>query len=379
MKLVLNEELQFLKDTASNFAKDKAPVSHLRKLRDEDHPNSWDKGLWNEMVELGWTSILIPEKYGGSEFGLAGISVVLQELGKTLVPSPLFATGVLGVTSINQMGSESQKEELLGKILEGKLTTALAIDEGSHHEPANTELAAEKNNDGWVLNGEKVFVIDGSSADLLIVIARTSGNKGDAQGLSAFIVDPNSKGINRRKVPTADSRNYANISFEDVTISAEEILGEADGASDQIQKVLDFGRIAMSAEMLGNTEEAFAITLNYLKERKQFGVLIGSFQALQHRAAKMFCEIELTKSAVIAAMHAADENSNELERLSSLAKFQAGTTLHTVSNESIQMHGGIGVTDEYDIGFYLKRARVAEQIFGSSTYHKSRYADISGY
>jgi alkylation response protein AidB-like acyl-CoA dehydrogenase len=142
---------------------------------------------------------------------------------------------------------------------------------------------------------------------------------------------------------------------------------------------LDFGRIAMSAEMLGNTEEAFAITLNYLKERKQFGVLIGSFQALQHRAAKMFCEIELTKSAVIAAMHAADENSNELERLSSLAKFQAGTTLHTVSNESIQMHGGIGVTDEYDIGFYLKRARVAEQIFGSSTYHKSRYADISGY
>ncbi len=227
MKLVLNEELQFLKDTASNFAKDKAPVSHLRKLRDEDHPNSWDEGLWNEMVELGWTSILIPEKYGGSEFGLAGISVVLQELGKTLVPSPLFATGVLGVTSINQMGSESQKEELLGKILEGKLTTALAIDEGSHHEPANTELTAEKNNDGWVLNGEKVFVIDGSSADLLIVIARTSGNKGDAQGLSAFIVDPNSKGINRRKVPTADSRNYANISFEDVTISAEEILGEA--------------------------------------------------------------------------------------------------------------------------------------------------------
>ena len=198
----------------------------------------------------------------------------------------------------------------------------------------------------------------------MIVIARTSGNKGDAQGLSAFIVDPNSKGINRRKVPTADSRNYANISFEDVTISAEAILGEIDGASDQIQKVLDFGRIAMSAEMLGNTEEAFAITLNYLKERKQFGVLIGSFQALQHRAAKMFCEIELTKSAVIAAMHAADENSNELERLSSLAKFQAGTTLHTVSNESIQMHGGIGVTDEYDIGFYLKRARVAEQIFG---------------
>ena len=163
-------------------------------------------------------------------------------------------------------------------------------------------------------------------------------------------------------MPTADSRNYANISFEDVTISAEDILGEVDGASDQIQKVLDFGRIAMSAEMLGNTEEAFAITLNYLKERKQFGVLIGSFQALQHRAAKMFCEIELTKSAVIAAMHAADENSNELERLSSLAKFQAGTTLHTVSNESIQMHGGIGVTDEYDIGFYLKRARVAEQI-----------------
>ena len=185
--------------------------------------------------------------------------------------------------------------------------------------------------------------------------------------------------ISIKKVPTADSRNYANFEIKDLNLTSDDLLGNVDDASDSIQKVLDFGRIALAAEMLGNTQEAFDVTIQYLKDRKQFGVPIGSFQALQHRAAKMFCEIELTKSAVMAAMNAADESSNQMERLSSLAKYQAGQTLHLVSNESIQMHGGIGVTDEYDIGFYLKRARVAEQIFGNTSFHQSRYSDISGY
>ena len=213
----------------------------------------------------------------------------------------------------------------------------------------------------------------------MIVLARTSGNSGELAGLTLFILDSNSDEINRIKLDMADSRNYANIEFNDVKCSEKNVLGAVESGGEVVERILDIGRIAMAAEMLGNAESAFETTIEYLKQRKQFGVLIGTFQALQHRAAEMFCEIELTKSAVMAAVHGADENSNELQRLSSLAKTMAGETLHLVSNEAIQMHGGIGVTDEYDLGFFIKRSRVAEQIFGSSMYHTERYANLSGF
>jgi len=379
MKLILSEEQQFLKDTAQNFARDKTPVTHFREMRDSENNQCWDDAIWKEMVELGWSGILVPEKFGGSEFGMAGISVIMQELGKTLTPSPILSTSVLGVSTVDMLGSDEQKSNFLPKIVSGEITTALAIDEGNHHNPFDVETTANLEGDHWVLNGNKVFVIDGASADIILIVARTSGKARESNGISVFAANKDAKGLNISKISTADSRNYANLEISDLKLEQSTLLGEQDLAGETIEKILDLGRIAISAEMLGNTEEAFEVTVNYLKERKQFGVQIGSFQALQHRAAKMFCEIELTKSAVIAAMHAADENSNELERLSSLAKFQAGETLHLVSNEAIQMHGGIGVTDEYDIGFYLKRARVAEQIFGTSEYHQARYANISGF
>jgi len=379
MKLILTEEQQFLKDTAKNFVRDKTPVTHFREMRDSENSQCWDDAIWKEMVELGWSGILVPEKFGGSEFGMAGISVIMQELGRTLTPSPILSTSVLGVSTVNMLGSDEQKSNFLPKIVSGEITTAFAIDEGNHHNPFDIETTANLKGDHWVLNGNKVFVIDGASADIILIVARTSGKAQVSNGISVFAANKDAKGLNISKISTADSRNYANLEISDLKLEQSTLLGEQDLAGETIEKILDLGRIAISAEMLGNTEEAFEVTVNYLKERKQFGVQIGSFQALQHRAAKMFCEIELTKSAVIAAMHAADENSNELERLSSLAKFQAGETLHLVSNEAIQMHGGIGVTDEYDIGFYLKRARVAEQIFGTSEYHQARYANISGF
>ena len=379
MKLILNEEEQFLRDTAKNFAEERSPITHFRSLRDNNDPILWDKDLWSEMSKLGWPGIMIPEKYGGSNFGISGICVVLQECAKTLTPSPLFATGVLGAFSIKTYGTDEQKEKYLPSIASGDLTVSLAVDESSHHNPYETELSAKKNNNNYLLSGKKVFVIDGASSDLLIVLARTSGNKGDSTGLTLFLVDSNQVGINKVKLEMADSRNYANITFENVDVPSENILGDPEAGGEAIDNILDIGRIAISAEMLGNSEAAFETTLDYLKQRKQFGVLIGSFQALQHRAAEMFCEIELTKSSVMAAMRAADEGSNELQRLSSLAKTVAGETLHLVSNEAIQMHGGIGVTDEYDVGFFLKRARVAEQIFGSSKFHTERYANLSGF
>ena len=379
MKLVLSEEEQFLKDTAKNFADERSPISHFRSLRDNNDPKLWDKDIWSEMVKLGWPGILIPEEFGGSNFGVTGIGVILQECAKTLTPSPLFATGVLGAYAITQFGNDDQKSSYLPMIVSGEITTALAIDETSHHEPSKTEMTAKKNDSNFILNGKKIFVIDGASADILIVLARTSGVKGDSTGLSLFILNSDTSGIKTKKLDMADSRNYANISFNEVIIDESSLLGDLETAGETVESILDIGRIAMSAEMLGNAESAFEITLDYLKQRKQFGALIGSFQALQHRAAEMFCEIELTKSSVMAAMRAADENSNELQRLSSLSKTMAGETLHLVSNEAIQMHGGIGVTDEYDIGFFLKRARVAEQIFGSAKYHTERYANLSGF
>ena len=379
MKLILTEEQEFLKDTAKDFAQERTPVTHFRSLRDNKDENLWDKDIWQEMVNLGWSGILIPEEFGGSDFGVAGISVILQECGKTLTPSPLFSTGVLGAYAISNFGTQEQKEKYLSKIVSGEITTALAVDESSHHDPCKTLFKAEQKGNDFLLNGKKTFVIDGASADVLIILARTSGKSGDLAGLTLFIVKSNVDGIKKIKLDMADSRNYANIEFNDVECSNKSILGALESGGETVERILDIGRIAMSAEMLGNAESAFETTIDYLKQRKQFGVLIGTFQALQHRAAEMFCEIELTKSAVMAAIHGADENSNELQRLSSLAKTIAGETLNLVSNEAIQMHGGIGVTDEYDLGFFIKRSRVAEQIFGSSTYHTERYANLSGF
>ena len=379
MKLILNEEQQMLRDSAKDFAENRTPVNHFRSLRDNSNAQNWDKDVWQEMVDLGWSGILIPEEFGGSDFGLAGISVIMQEVGKTLTPSPLFATAVMGASAINTFGTQEQKAEYLPKIAAGKITTAIAIDEESHHAPFNSIAQAELVGDEWVLNGKKKFVVDGASADILIVLARTSGVKGDKAGLTLFIVDANHTGVEIIKTDMADCRNYANIVLDNVTISKDALLGDQESGGEAIDKVLDEGRIALSAEMLGNSEAAFEMTLNYLKERKQFGVLIGTFQALQHRAAEMFCEIELTKSAVMAAMQGADENNNDLQRMASLAKSIAGETLYLVSNESVQMHGGIGVTDEYDIGFYMKRARVAEVIFGGANFHQERYANLSNF
>ena len=379
MKLILNEEQQMLRDSAKDFAEQKTPVSHFRGLRDNKDPLNWDKEIWKEMVDLGWSGILIPEEFGGSDFGLAGISVIMQEVGKTLTPSPLFATAVLGASAITSFGTQDQKSKYLPLIASGEITTALAVDEESHHAPANTITKAELVNDKWILNGKKKFVVDGASADVLIILARTSGAKGENTGLTLFILDANAKGVEVIKTDMADCRNYANIVLNNVAVDKTAILGDRESGGEAVNKILDEGRIALASEMLGNSEAAFEMTIDYLKERKQFGVLIGTFQALQHRAAEMFCEIELTKSAVMAAMQGADENNNDLQRMASLAKSIAGETLYLVSNESVQMHGGIGVTDEYDIGFFMKRARVAEVIFGGANFHQERYANLSNF
>ena len=379
MALLFNEEQQYLKDTAKDFVQKNAPINHFRELRDSKDETGYSKELWKQMAELGWAGILISEEYGGSDFGMMGMGGILEETGRCLVPSPLFATALLGASLIGLGGKADQKKDLLPKIAKGELTTAFALEEGSRHTPYRISTTAEKKGKDFVLNGKKTFVLDGHSADLIVLAARTSGGIEDQSGISLFLIDPNSTGLQRKRTHMVDSRNASEIHLKGVEVSETKLLGELDAGFSIIEEVLERGQIGISAEMLGNTLEAFDITLEYLKERKQFGAVIGSFQALQHRAAVMFAEIELTKSSVMGALNAVDENSNDRSRFASLAKFKAGETLHLVSSEAVQMHGGVGVTDEFDIGFFLKRSRVAEQIFGSSDYHLDRYATLSEY
>ena len=379
MALILNEEQQSLKDIAKEFLQKNAPVTHFREIRDTNNELGYDEVLWKEMVNLGWSGILIPEEYGGFDFGMVGMGSIFEEMGKTLTPSPLFATGVIGASLISLGGNDSQKQTLLPKIVEGSLTTALALEENNRHSPNVISTSATKSGENYEISGEKTFVIDGHSANLLIVAARTEGSIDDESGITLFMLDPKTDGLEITKTSMVDSRNSAQVKLRNVVVSSSDILGGLNNGSGILENVLDRAQIAISAEMLGNASQAFQITLEYIKERKQFGAVIGTFQALQHRAAEMYSEIELTKSSVIAACNAVDENSNDLKRMASLAKFKAGETNHLVTNEAIQMHGGVGVTDEYDVGLYLKRARVTEQIFGNSEYHIDRYATLSDY
>ena len=379
MSLLLNEEQQFLKDTAKEFLQKNAPISHFRNLRDSKDETGYSKEVWKQMAELGWTGILISEDYGGSNFGMMGLGGILEETGRTLVPSPLFSTALVGASFIELAGNENQKKEFLPKIVSGDLTTAFALEEGPRHSPTNISTLAKKEGKSFKINGQKTFVLDGHSADTLIVAARTNGEINDSVGITLFIIDKDTKGLTVNRAHMVDSRNASEIKFKDVEVNENSILGDLNAGYSVIEEVLDRAQIGLSSEMLGSALEAFDRTLEYLKERKQFGSVIGSFQALQHRAAIMFTELELTKSAVVGALNAVDENSNDRGRFASLAKFKAGETLHLVSNEAVQMHGGIGVTDEFDIGFFLKRSRVAEQIFGSSDYHIDKYAKLSEY
>lgn len=376
MPLVLNEDQNMLKDSAKSFCTDNTPITQLRSLRDENDESGFDRNTWQQMVELGWTGITVPEDFGGLGFGYMGLGVVMEECGRTLTASPLFATAVLGTTAVVEGGSQEQKSELLGQVVAGELLLALALEETPHHSPYGAETKAEKSGDGYRVSGSKKFVLDGHVADKIVVVARSSGSAGDRDGLTLVLVDRASSGVTVTRTIMADSRNAANIEFD----GAEGvILGEEGKGADVLDKVLDAGRILIAAEMLGGVQECFERTVEYLKTREQFGVPIGSFQALKHRAAQMFCEVELSKSVVLEALSALDEGSEQTAELASLAKARLNDTYNLVSSEGVQMHGGIGMTDEYEIGFFMKRSRVCEHTLGSSAFHRDRYGVIQGY
>jgi acyl-CoA dehydrogenase len=377
VQLVLTEDQELLAKTAVDFVAERSPVSRMRALRDANDPTGFSRELWKEMAGLGWVGIPFPEDVGGAGMGLAELVVVLEALGRSLAPEPFLSTVLLAGGALRRAGSPAQRERWLRPAVEGSAILALA-----HQEPDNryavrqVATRAERDGAGWRLSGEKVQVLDGQAADVLVIPARSAG---DADDITLFLVSPDAPGLRVERQARIDSRGVARLVLDGVAAGVDDVLGAEGQGGELLESVVDDATVGLCAEMLGSMSEALERTLTYLKQREQFDVPIGSFQALKHRAARMFVELELSRTAVMAAARALDEASGEAERLVSLAKARCSDAAMQIANEAVQMHGGIGMTDEHDIGFYLKRARVAELTFGDAVWHRDRWARLGGY
>jgi alkylation response protein AidB-like acyl-CoA dehydrogenase len=379
MQLVLNEEEQLVRKSAAELLADLAGPGVLRKLRDSKNPQGYSAELWQQMIELGWPGVLISEQRGGLGLGHVAMGQIIEQAGCALASSPLFATAIVGASALTLAGTKQQKAELLPAVALGKLTLALALDETPRHDPTRIAIIATPSGGAYQLNGFKSFVVDGAVADQLIVAARTSGEPGANHGITLFLVPRKANGVEVSRTPMVDSRNAADIRFANVTVAADQILGTVDQGFATLDAVLNIANAHLAAELLGIASESFRRTLEYLKDRKQFGVAIGSFQALQHRAAILWTEIELCKSLVIRALRGLDDSPENAGLLTSMAKAKLCQVAELATNAGIQMHGGIGMTDQFDMGFFLKRARVAQALFGDQRFHLNRFARLSGY
>jgi alkylation response protein AidB-like acyl-CoA dehydrogenase len=365
-----SEEQTLLQEAARGFVQDRMTTAHARAVRDSQSADGFDRAMWAEMAAMGWMGVLIPEEHGGSDLGYVGLGVILEEMGKTLAPAPLHSTALIAASALAMGGGRAQKQAYWPKIAAGELIAALAVDEGPHHHPDVPQTRAERIGESYRLSGRKTYVADGHVADLMLVVAD------DGEGASLFLVPRESEGVTITPIATLDSRGAADISFENVTLELEARLG----GHELVNQVLDRARIGLAAELMGLAQSAFDQTADYLKTRTQFGQLIGSFQGLQHRAAKMLVDLELTRSCVMAALAALDTGAEDkkIAELASLAKARAGETAHIVTNEMIQMHGGIGMTDAHDAGLFIKRARVLEHLYGGASFHRDRFATLAG-
>ena len=376
---VLSDEQIVVKEQARAWVAAEAPVARFRAMRDSGAEYGFDKAAWGAIAQLGWAGILVPEEFGGSAMGHLTFGIVLEETGRQLVASPLLASGLVGASALLLGGTRAQQQAWLPRIADGSAVVTLAVDEGPRHAPERTALRAQKSGAGFRLSGKKVHVLEGLAADAFVVAARTGGAPGETAGISLFLVEASAKGVARQRIHTADSRGYAHVELTGVEVGPDALLAALDDGFDVLDATLDRGRAGLAAEMLGSAAQAFDMTLEYLKTRVQFGQIIGSFQALGHRAAALFTELELTRSCVEAALQSTDKGGVDVAQLCSLSKAKAGDFVHHMSNELIQIHGGIGMTDEFDAGFYLKRARATEAALGNQAFHRNRYATLLGF
>ena len=379
MTLLYSEEQRLLADSAREFLAARSPVSHQRALRDERREHGFDPHLWQDAVALGWSAIPFPENLGGLDFGCMGLGPIFESIGHNLSASPLLSSVVLSGSLLHLQGSALQQDVWLSAVISGECRMALALDERPRHDPQHVGLTAEPRGPGYCLDGHKYFVIDGVGADAYLVAAHAGDAHTPDQGISLFLVPADTPGLTVSALPLIDSRNHAQVRFEQVQVGPEALLGEIGSAWPALNTALDRGRVCLAAEMLGMAQKLFDMTLEYLKTRVQFDVPIGSFQSLQHRAAQLYVELSLARSAVMAALAALDDpalSEVERQRLASLAKWKTGAMAIRVANESVQMHGGIGVTDELDVGLFLKRIRVAQACLGDADFHCERYATL---
>jgi len=383
LALVLTDDQAMVRDSADAFFAGEAPVAGLRALRDSSDATGFGRGLWVKMAEMGFAGVLVPEAHGGAGFGYVAAGLVQEAIGRNLSLSPLLSTAILAATALVRGGTPEQQAQYLPQIASGERLFALAADESARHAPSHIVTRAQASGNGFKLNGRKGFVLDGHVADTLIVAARTGGGDNDTAGITLFLVDAKAAGVVTTRRSMVDSRNAAAVALTDVQVDGADVLGTIGGGWAVLERVLDAGRACLAAEMLGVAGESFTRTVDYLKQREQFGVKIGSFQALQHRAAHLFCEVELARSATLRALVALDSadpaDDAQVPLFASLAKAKAGEVAKLATDEGVQMHGGIGMTDDFDIGFFMKRARAARETFGDLAFHGDRLASLMGY
>lgn len=379
MPLYHTEDQAMLAETVTGFIGDEGAIkTQLRRLRDAADPAGYDPALWKQFAELGLTGICIAEADGGLGLGHVEAGIVLREIGRNLTPSPFLSTAVIGATALGA-ASDDVKGRYLPGIIAGETVLALALDEGAKHRPERIALKAERAGNGFRLTGRKDFVVHGATADALIVAARTSGADSDADGITLFAVPRDAAGIGHNAVRLVDSAMASHVTFEGVEVDGGAVIGDVDGGRALLEKVLAAGRIGTAAELTGVGSGAFALTTDYLKTRKQFGKLIGEFQALQHRAAHLYSELEIADAAVIKAQQLLDAGSAKADVMVSVAKAKASLAANLAVREGVQMHGGVGMTDEFDIGLYMKRDRALAEFLGDAAYHADRVATLSGY
>ena len=372
---LLTDDQKMLQETAAGFLRDEGgPARQLRHWRDTGCTDGYGTGLWKQFGELGLTGICIPENHGGLGLGATEAALVLEEIGRNVTPSPFLTTAVAGARAI---AGTAHAERWFPGILGGETVLALAVDESRRHAPEHTALSAERRGNGFLLNGTKQFVIHGNSADMVLTLARTAGSPGDRGGLTLFAVP---KGTAEVETATlADSSRTSRLAFSNVELDADAVVGEVDGGWEPLSRALNAGRAGAAAELVGVAAGASAMTVDYLKQRKQFGKLIGEFQALQHRAAHLYGEIEIARAASLKAAGLIDSNDARAELMIAVAKAKAADVASLAVREGVQMHGGIGMTDEHDIGLYLKREAVLGELFGDIYHHRNRVAELSGY
>ncbi len=379
MALVLNDDQRMIAQAADGFFADAAPVGEHRRLRDAKDAVGFSRDTWTAMAAMGFAGVLVPEAHGGAGLGVVEAGLVMEAMGRNLSAAPMLSTALLGAAALVKGGTPDQQAAHLPLMAAGTKLFALAADEAARHSPFRVETRAEPSGNGFRLTGVKPFVLDGAVADWLIVAARTEGEADSPQGITLFLVPAGAAGVSIQRRSMVDSRGAARVILEGVEVDGADMLGERGKGGRLLDAVLDIGRAGLAAEMLGVAGQSFAMTVDYLKNREQFGQKIGTFQALQHRAAHLFCELELARSATLKAMMALDEGDVRAPLFVSLAKAKAGDVAKLATNEAVQMHGGIGMTDDFDIGFYMKRARAAAETFGDSAFHGDRLAGMIGY